>query len=179
MPKGVTGPAFGDPGGSDCDIDGPLNEGLVEVVAPFGPILSVCPSTLLGEHPLPIPLGCSVGVLLFEGRGKEDSTPSLREVALVQSLDRLEVAGQLDLEALRKHCAAVLATLALADHDLAAFEVQILNPEGETLAQPEARAVKQGRNGVVDPRKLLEYSADLGTGEDDGNSGRTLGSDHL
>lgn len=150
MTEGMARSIFGDSGGSDRDVDRSLNQGFIKVVAPLSLVLSIDPSSLLGKDPLPRPFNRRVGVFLVQGTGQGDSPPSLREVALVQRPDRLKMAGQLDLEALGKDRAAILAPLSLADQNLAAFEVQILNSKGKTLTESEAGAVKKCGDSVVD-----------------------------
>ena len=58
----------------------------------------------------------------------------------------LEMVAQSGEQVLRQYRHAVLATFAIADHDLTSFELDILDTKAQAFHQTHSRAVQQGRD---------------------------------
>jgi hypothetical protein len=128
----VTGSGFGEAGGAYRRSEQALEQRLVEVVAAplAGRLVRMYPSR--GEDPLPGPFAGSARVFASEGVGQGDVAGRALEVALVLSLDAPKVLAEGRDEAGRQDGQAILAALAVADEDLAAMKVHVLD------AQPAA-----------------------------------------
>lgn len=150
MAEGVAGSGFGQAGLDDGLVDRPLEQGLVHVVAALLAGVGVFPAAGLREHPLPRPILTGVDVFAVQGFGQFHQAPAVGEVLLMELADGGQVIGQVGLEAGRQHGDAILGPLALADQNLVALEVDVLDPQVETLLEAHAGAVKDaGRQGLV------------------------------
>jgi len=72
-----------------------------------------------------------------------------------QLLHRADVAPRIEQMgrermALRQHRDPILGALTVADHNLAALEIDILNPEEHTLHQAHAGAIEEIRHQPID-----------------------------
>jgi hypothetical protein len=59
-------------------------------------------------------------------------------------------------QVLGKHRHPVLATLAIANDDLAALELDVLDPQAQAFHEPHARAVEEGGDKPLHACHLLE-----------------------
>jgi len=131
------------------------------------------------EYPLPDPLAAGVRALAGQGPGEFHPAGSVLEVALVLSLDRIEMGGEIRPHHTREHGHPVLVTLAAPDDDLVSREIDILHPEAGALEQPEAGAVEQQGHEARRAHEAANDGPDLTTGEDDGKALGTLGPDDI
>src|SRR2546425_506667 len=83
MAQGVAARGLGDAGLAYGNLDEPLQDGLVQVMAPPLPRLEVAIPPGGGEYPLPSPLARGVGVFLREGAGELDVPPAMSQIVLV------------------------------------------------------------------------------------------------
>jgi hypothetical protein len=100
----------------------------------------------------------------------------------VQSLAPAHDPCEVFADGLRQHDGPVLSALALADGDLVASEIHVLDADAAALQDAEAGAVHQaGQEAVrlagVDGVHGVEQGGDLGQGEDDGDVAGAVGAD--
>jgi len=93
--------------------------------------------------------------------------------------DAFDVLGQPLREPRGQHGDAVLATLAVVDHQLPAREVHVLDPQPAALEQPEAGFVHEGAPEGRRAAQATEHRLHLVAREDQRNAHRTLGPGHL
>jgi hypothetical protein len=79
----------------------------------------------------------------------------------------------------RQHGDAVLASLAVADGDLAAVEVEVLDAQSGAFENPEPGTVQDRRHQPGGASQLTEHQRDLGPREDERNPGGPLRADDL
>src|SRR3990172_6954693 len=91
--------------------------------------LRVHPPILLWKDPLPPPVGRRVGILPVQGSRHLNTSPAFGQVTLMDRLDLLEVLLKWRLERVGKHGNPVFRALAVADENLVARELNILNPQ--------------------------------------------------
>jgi len=72
----------------------------------------------------------------------------------------------------RQHGDSILAALALADGDLASFEVEVLHAQLQAFKQAESGAVEEGSGKPRHSRELTQHCSHFGAGEDDGQGWR-------
>ena len=128
VPKRVTRRALRNARATCCLPHRPLQHGLVQVVpaALAGDAIHVEPGRR--KHPLPHPLPPRVRVLARQRPRQFHSAGAALQIALVLSLDSLQVPGQVGLPRGGEHGDPILVTLAPADHDLIGREVDVLDP---------------------------------------------------
>ena len=120
----------------------------------------------------------ALGYLRPRASGSSTQPRSLGGIVGVLELDFAEVALEPFDEASRQHGAtAVLASLAVADADLEAVEVDVLDPEGGALHEPEARAVQDEGHQPGYSVDVLEQGSHLLGGEHDRDALGALGTD--
>ena len=122
-----------------------LKDGFMQVVTA---ILAVIRAVRAGrgEHPLPDPASVGARELLCEVIGERDVARTFLEVALVLTTHDLQMTPEVLEYGLREERESVAAALAVADHHLAAVEVDVLNPELSALEQAKARPVQDERH---------------------------------
>ncbi len=161
---------FAIPASVDGPLDGALDGGLGEVVAADLAAARVGALAARGEDVLPRPALRGAGILDADGVGKVDVAAAARELGVVPGADGPQVRREVGLERGGKHRDAVLLALAVADEDLVAGEVEVLDAQAQRFHEPEARAVEQGRDEARLAAEAGEDAADLVAREDDGEA---------
>ena len=67
------------------------------------------------------------------------------------------------LERLRQHRHPIFGTLSIADHDLTALEVHVLDAQAQTLHQAQARSIQQRGDQPFVAFQLCKYGLHLAT----------------
>jgi hypothetical protein len=119
------------------------------------------------EDPLSAPLAAGGRGLAIECVGKRNATEATGEVAPVELLNAGEVGAQSRLGQARRERVAILLALAASDDELVSVEVDVLDPELETLEEPQTGAVQERGDEPVRALELLEQSPDLWARQDD------------
>jgi hypothetical protein len=78
------------------------------------------------------------------------------------------VSDQRGLGRARQHRHAILAPLAVPDHDLIRREVDVLDSQAAAFQQAKACAIQQERHEPLDTVEPLEHGADLLARQHDG-----------
>ena len=103
------------------------------------------------EHVLPAPLARRVRILARQRVGQIHRAEARRQVALVQRARALQMRAAAAAEP-RAASSRGPCALAVAHHDLAPREVDVLHPQAHALHQPQAGAVQQaGRSAACVP----------------------------
>ena len=168
--NGVAARVLDDTGLANGLSHGALHQRLVDVVAALLPGPSILPATLLGEDPLPTPLGGRVRVLAVEGVRQEHAPPAGREVALVEPLDPWEVTAERSIDRIREHRHPVPSPLAVAHRDLAPRELKVFHAEVEALHETQPRTVQQGDDQPLVSGQTVEDRPRLFPGQHDGQA---------
>src|ERR1051326_2949528 len=171
VPKGVAARPLGDPRPADGAGDGALHGTGVQVMTPELLACGIPVAPGRGKDPLPGQLRRRVGELSLQ-RVRERDTPAPRgQGGLMQRLDLLEVGRERAADRFGQHRHPVLRALPASNENLSPPEIDVLDPQGDRLVEPEAGAVQQGAEETVDPRQLLEHHLHLGAAEHDGQAG--------
>ncbi len=161
MAEGVGGDVFIDPCQFGRLPDRSLHGAFVEMVTACDAGAGVFGGAFGGKDVLPDPLAVGVGVLLFERVGEIDSAVAIVQVLSVKHFDAPEVLLKGLDEAVGEHGDAVFSPLAVAHDDLVLGEINVLDPQPQTLYQPQPRAVEQLGDQLVVARHggehLLRY----------------------
>ena len=136
VPECVAAYVFRYPGPSHRLLHGSLQDRLVDVMPPLLAGLRVLPPLLLWEDPLPLPLNWSIGVLAIQRIGQLDTTPTFGKILLVDDSGSSELSSQRVLERCGQHGDPVLVSLAVSNCDLVSGEVDVLDPQAQTLHKP-------------------------------------------
>jgi len=145
MPEGVAGDGLRDPGPLARIFDGPLDDGVVEVVPEETtggrfPKLAVC-----GKYPLPPTLAVRGLVLPIERIRKCNVTAPSFQISFMLLLYLRKVMIQAGFRGRRKNGYPVPVSLPFPYDDLPIAEVDVLYPETEAFEQPQAGVVHQHR----------------------------------
>src|SRR5258705_646398 len=153
MPERVAAHALRQPCLASRRGNRPLNRRLVQMKSRRWPETRIAADASCGKDELPAPLGRRVRELSFERRRHNHAAEPLGQISLVTGANFLEVLPQLIVYQLRQHDAAVLLPLAATDGHLTALEIEILDPQLETLLQAQARAAHGDATvtGVAEP----------------------------
>jgi hypothetical protein len=147
-------------------VDGLLHRGLVQVVE-NGPARRWVGAGPRGrKQVLPRKRRRRVGHLGAESVRQIDLTAAGCEFGLVSPLHLVELRLQAVAGPRRQKCSAVVTCLAAADHDLAAFEVHVLDLYGEAFEQAEAATVKDLPDEPERGFELIEEGEDVAARED-------------
>jgi hypothetical protein len=111
--------------------------------------------------------------------GSATPGPPHRAVAFIDDAAPGELLLERRDELRREHRDAVLAALAVADHDRLAEEVEVLHADGDALADPHARAVHEARYERVLAVHAIEDRVDLGSFQDCRQPARPLRPDDV
>ena len=131
------------------------------------------------EDPLPGPLAAGVRVLPGEGAGEGHVAGAALEVGEVLALDALQVRAQGRDEPGGQDGHPVLSSLSVADDQLLAGEVHVLDAQAAALQQAEAGPVHQGRHEPRRTAHAAQHGDDLVAGEHHGQALRQAGARHL
>jgi O-acetyl-ADP-ribose deacetylase (regulator of RNase III) len=101
------------------------------------------------------------------------------DIAIVLVANCDQMIGQGLDQGLGDHGQPVLASLAVADGQLVAVEVEVLHPDSQGFQQAEAAAVQQGRDQARGTIHLPQQRADLVAREDDGQALGAAGVDDV
>jgi hypothetical protein len=139
---------FGNPGLDHGLAQGLLRGVLVDVMAAFdrvgtGFLAGVETESGRGEDELPAELAFRAGILLAERRREPDAAVPGLHVGPMDFLDAADLGAEACHEPPGERDNPVLVALAFADDDLAACEVDILDPQPAGLEQSEAGSVHQ------------------------------------
>jgi hypothetical protein len=174
VPEAVGGDVLGDPGEGRAQLDGSLDDGLVEVVAAGLSGAGVKVGAGRGEEPLPGPRAGGVRVLEVESVGELDVSRSVAEVGLVLGVDLAQVRAELGDETRREGGDAVPSAFAVSEEDLAAVEVEVLDSKGGALEEAKSRSIEERGDEARSSVHLVEERGDLFGREHDGEAVRAL-----
>ena len=124
---------------------GALEHGFVQMVAPTPAARGVGVEPRRREHPLPADLIGRPRVLALQGKRQFDAAGSVGEIAGVLGPHSLKLCGKRRHEPQRKHGHPIPGALAVAHHDLAALQIDVLHPQPAAFEQPQPGAVKAAR----------------------------------
>lgn len=124
-------------------MDGPLHGAFVHVETALIARFGVFPAAFLGKHPLPGPFRRCVDVFPIEGVWEGDASEAVVFVFFIDEADSGEMFLKRGFEGLGKHRHPVFGSLAVADEDLVAREVDVLDAEGEAFHEPESGSVHE------------------------------------
>ena len=124
------------------------------------------------KHELPAPLDRRLWILPLERSRKHNPPEPVGKIALVPSLNLLQMRPQRFLQSIRQHCAPILLALSPADRDLAALEINVLHADLEAFLQPQSRAVEQRRDEPAHTGHLVEDAFHFINGQHDRNANR-------
>ena len=148
------------------------------MMAPF-PTELILPTACLGEHPLPAPVGCGVGILSLQSIRQRDLTPPVFQVRDVQGPHRFEVLLQLLLQRRRQDGPAVLPALAVADNHRTSGEVEVLHAQLQALHEPNSGSIENPADEPVFAHEATEHVLHLVTRQDCGKPWWSFGADNL
>lgn len=115
------------PGGPRRGRNGPLHDGLVQVIPTGWPPPRVPTDSGGRKHELPAPLPGGVRILPIERERQHDRAETDGKVLVVLALHSLQMLRESWLGGEWQDGAAVLLTLAPPHHDLVAFEIKIFD----------------------------------------------------
>jgi hypothetical protein len=95
------------------------------------------------KHVLPAERTFGISVLARQCARKRHRAETDLQVARVRHAGLFDLCLQSVPQGSRQYGPAILPALALAHHDLAAIEVDILDPQAQAFHQPQAAAVQQ------------------------------------
>ena len=133
---------------------GPLDDGLVDMVAALVSGTGILPTVLLGESPLPSPFTTRIRVLSIQGGWHLYPSEPLCEVLFVHSLDLPQMFFEGRLERDGEHRTAILGALSVPNDDLIATEIDLLVEEDEALHPVSIR--------LLCPRAVMAGAQSLG-----------------
>ena len=114
-----------------------------------------------GKHVLPRPLARRAWILARERERQPDLAEAVREIELVLLAHRCEVRAQRPHDATRQHRHAILESLAVADQDLAAREIDVLHAQPHALHDPHPGAVEEPAEQPVHAAQAREHRGHL------------------
>jgi len=143
--KGVRCRGLGDSGGPCGRGNGPLDGGLVQVVATRLAGLDVVVRSGDGEQPLPGPFAWCGGVLPAESVGQLDgavgSTAGAVSIVLGTSADEVLLQGS-DEDG-GKDGVAIFSPLSVPHNQLTSFQVGVLHPQLQAFEQAKPSAIRR------------------------------------
>jgi hypothetical protein len=125
--QGVGGDPFVDAGGEGGAAEGALDVGFVEMVPAYEAGTGVAGRLRCGEDPLPFPVPAGVGVFARDRVGQLDAGQAGSAVGVVGRADSPEMSADLPLESVREERRSIAVAPALADEDLAAPGIEVLD----------------------------------------------------
>ena len=179
MAKGVAMNRFRDGGEAGSVADGPLDGGLVEMVADEGSGVGAGDFRTAGEDPLPGRSNLRPEVLSVEGIGERGATAAPEQVVGVEAECEVDLLGERGAKGVGKEGTAVPFSLRVTDDDLVESEIDVLDPELERLEEAQAGAIEKGRDEERGAVELLEEAKDLVAGEDDREAPGAAGAGNL
>jgi hypothetical protein len=90
-----------------------------------------------------------VGTFAFQSIRHFDSTLAARQVVGVQRSPPIEAPAQAIASFARQHDDPIFVALSLSDRELAAFEVNVLDPQAATLEQAQTRPIHESGHQSV------------------------------
>ncbi len=143
VPEGVAGDALRGPSALRRLLHRALEHGGVQVVADELARLGIAGEAGGRKDPLPAPLAPRVRILPFQGVGERDPGIPLGQIAAMEVPHGLQMARQPFVDAPREGRDPLAPALALADHELSARRVDVLDAQPQALQEPQAGAVEQ------------------------------------
>src|SRR6185437_16930999 len=113
------------------------------------------------EDELPDEIASGLRRLAIEGFGHGCVAEAAGEVAFVEGADAQELFAEVRLHRLGKHGPAILAALAVPNHDQVVATIEILDPQSEHFQQSQAGAVLQESDESVDAIELGDDPLDF------------------
>src|SRR6266545_3524099 len=168
---------LGDTGAPHCLRHRLLHHGLVQVMSLPDAAASVRVVGGSRENVLPGPLAVGAAVLACQGVRQGGAPEALAQVRQVKLAHPLEMLGKRLLAGTGQHGHPVLAALAVADGDLVALEVDVLDAHVQALQEPEPRAVQQPADEEHHSVQMNEEPPHLIDGQNDRQSAGALGTD--
>jgi hypothetical protein len=142
----VTTRAFDEPRFTHGPLDGALDRAFTEVVPTHRAAARISGARRGREGVLPGPLAICAAIFSRERIRQEDRPETLSEIGLVNRTRLRELIAQRADQPRGQNRDPVATSLAVADHDFAALQIEILGPQPDRLHQPEARPVHQPRS---------------------------------
>lgn len=139
-------------------------------------IALIKPQNARRENVLLAPLFFSVGILACQRVGQGGGSMAVSKALLTQPFYFPQMLLERRDERIRQNGDAVLLALAVSNSDLEVVKINVLDAERETFAQPEARAVEQSDDKMMDVIESGENDFDLLAREDNRQPHRTFGS---
>ncbi|OFW08718.1 MAG: hypothetical protein A3H96_08630 [Acidobacteria bacterium RIFCSPLOWO2_02_FULL_67_36] len=122
---------------------GLLHDALVRMETGRRPIRRIRADPRRRKHELPSPLRRGVRILAVQCLGQHHAADPGAQISLMLAAHAVEVSPQRLHQGGRKQRRAILLPLAAPHHDGMPLEIEILHPQFQTLAKPQARAVQQ------------------------------------
>jgi hypothetical protein len=163
--EGVTADALRDARVLHGSFDGALDRGLVEMMAEAAAGSFIDTDPRGWEYPLPGPFNRRIRIFGGEVAGERRAAEAGGPIGFEDPMDVDEVLAQAALDDARQRRGAVASALGFAEHDLLAFEVEVLDAQPQRLEEPQAAAVEKCHDETVDARKLDEDGADFSARE--------------
>jgi len=110
-----------------------IGHGFVQMMSAF---FSYCPIRVVArcrKYPLPSPLFSRIGIFAIKSVRQSDSAQAAIQIALVLLFDKMEVLSKRFLCGRGKHRVPIFIALPCANHNLAAREIDIFDPQSQTL----------------------------------------------
>ena len=177
VPQAVAGDAPGESGVPCGETHGALHRGLVEGMAEGASGVRLAPEPGGREDPLPGPVPAGARELAVEGAGEGRTGHTGGEIGAVDAAGDGELGSERSDGDLRQGDGPIAPALGALDPDLAALELEVLDPQPERLEQAEPAPVQEGGNEAVDAWKGVEQPADLIAREDEREVPRPPGAD--
>ncbi len=172
VPERVAGGMLWDPGLAHRGLHGPLDEGLIDMMAALLAGGRIPPALLLGKDPLPAPRGSRIRILPRQRVGHGHAPVPISQIPLMDLARADEMFLQRPLQGFGQHRRPILEALAMPHDDLAGGEVHVVNPQPQVLHQTEPGAVHPTRHEPPVPCELTEDGLYLVARQDDGQAAR-------
>src|SRR6185295_5392760 len=117
-----------------------------------------------GEYEKPIPGTRGVWILLAQRVWQRDSRISPGAVVIEQLADSLQMDREHFVQGVGQDGDAILPSFAVPHHDLAVFQIEILDAQPQAFRYPQARAVQQARNDARCAAETAEHPLDFRAG---------------
>ncbi len=135
-----------DPGAPRGLFDVALDGLFVDVVAADHAAARVGAVAGGGKDVLPAPFAAGVRIFTLQGMRQFHVGHAGGQILVVPAAPLGEVRAQIRHDAGRQHCHAILVTLAAADGDLVALEIDIFDAQAQAFHEPHAGAVEQAHH---------------------------------
>lgn len=176
--QGVNRGVLGDICLADCPLELALQVRDMDVMPPLLAGAGVARVGGGREHPEPPPLFAGIGVLDFKGMGQRDPFAIIKHKVLLECLPGLgKVGQQVVFQRIGQDRDPILVSLAGTDGKGCPFEVDILDPEGGALLEPQPATVDQPDHEQVNAAQVAEDPRDLLFAENHGEPPPILGAD--